>query len=349
MALSSNAWATDTDDVNDSKVKCPTQVSQLTEAEKAALPAECKTDDDSLTGWVLGGAAAVAAAIGVTMYNDNSGGYAHHDNHSPAPPDDGGDSGTLPDDGGDSGTLPDDGGDSGTNPDDGGDSGTDPDDGGDSGTDPVATTYYYDNGVTLDTEANTLTFDTVSVNGESWDNVIFNYVEEGDNYVLTAPDGRTLVIDKKYVTDENNAVIDGTYGSDDLTWKYDSTGTFWFADADTNIIAGDGESTTLGDTTTDGENQIGTLIIGDNTETTWKVTPPPAMAPSAWWSPATTPKPAISAIFMPPAAPPGCIFPATTTSLPTSAALPPSITVPPGLSSTGISLSSVTPAPLTAA
>jgi putative surface-exposed virulence protein len=268
MALSSNAWATDTDDVNDSKVKCPTQVSQLTEAEKAALPAECKTDDDSLTGWVLGGAAAVAAAIGVTMYNDNSGGYAHHDNHSPAPPDDGGDSGTLPDDGGDSGTLPDDGGDSGTNPDDGGDSGTDPDDGGDSGTDPVATTYYYDNGVTLDTEANTLTFDTVSVNGESWDNVIFNYVEEGDNYVLTAPDGRTLVIDKKYVTDENNAVIDGTYGSDDLTWKYDSTGTFWFADADTNIIAGDGESTTLGDTTTDGENQIGTLIIGDNTETT---------------------------------------------------------------------------------
>jgi putative surface-exposed virulence protein len=258
MALSSNAWATDTDDVNDSKVKCPTQVSQLTEAEKAALPAECKADDDSLTGWVLGGAAAVAAAIGVAMYNDNGGGYAHHDNHSPAPPDDGGDSGTLPDDGGDSGT----------NPDDGGDSGTDPDDGGDSGTDPVTGTYYYDNGVTLDTDANTLTFDTVSVNGESWDNVTFNYVEEGDNYVLTAPDGRTLVIDKKYVTDENNAVIDGTYGSDDLSWKYDSTGTFWFADADTNVIAGDGESTTLGDTTTDGENQIGTLIIGDNTETT---------------------------------------------------------------------------------
>ncbi|WP_425348224.1 autotransporter domain-containing protein [Yokenella regensburgei] len=258
MALSSNAWATDTDDVNDSKVKCPTQVSQLTEAEKAALPAECKTDDDSLTGWVLGGAAAVAAAIGVAMYNDNGGGYAHHDNHSPAPPDDGGDSGTLPDDGGDSGT----------NPDDGGDSGTDPDDGGDSGTDPVTGTYYYDNGVTLDTDANTLTFDTVSVNGESWDNVTFNYVEEGENYVLTAPDGRTLVIDKKYVTDENNAVIDGTYGSDDLSWKYDSTGTFWFADADTNVIAGDGESTTLGDTTTDGENQIGTLIIGDNTETT---------------------------------------------------------------------------------
>lgn len=258
MALSSNAWATDTDDVNDSKVKCPTQVSQLTEAEKAALPAECKADDDSLTGWVLGGAAAVAAAIGVAMYNDNGGGYAHHDNHSPAPPDDGGDSGTLPDDGGDSGT----------NPDDGGDSGTDPDDDGDSGTEPVATTYYYDNGVTLDTEANTLTFDTVSVNGESWDNVTFNYVEEGDNYVLTAPDGRTLVIDKKYVTDENNAVIDGTYGSDDLSWKYDSTGTFWFADADTNVIAGDGESTTLGDTTVDGENKIGTLIIGDNTETT---------------------------------------------------------------------------------
>lgn len=268
MALSSNAWATDTDDVNDSKVKCPTQVSQLTEAEKAALPAECKADDDSLTGWVLGGAAAVAAAIGVAMYHDNGGGYAHHDNHSPAPPDDGGDSGILPDDGGDSGTLPDDGGDSGTNPDDGGDSGTDPDDDGDSGTDPVTGTYYYDNGVTLDTDANTLTFDTVSVNGESWNNVTFNYVEEGDNYVLTAPDGRTLVIDKKYVTDENNAVIDGTYGSDDLSWKYDSTGTFWFADADTNIIDGDGEVTSLGDTTTDGENQIGTLIIGDNTETT---------------------------------------------------------------------------------
>nr|WP_312284405.1 surface-exposed virulence protein [Yokenella regensburgei] len=248
MALSSNAWATDTDDVNDSKVKCPTQVSQLTEAEKAALPAECKADDDSLTGWILGGAAAVAAAIGVAMYHDNGGGYAHHDNHSPAPPDDGGDSGTLPDDGGDSGTIP--------------------DDGGDSGTDPVTGIYYYDNGVTLDTDANTLTFDTVTVNGESWDNVTFNYVEEGDNYVLTAPDGRTLVIDKKYVTDESNAVIDGTYGSDDLSWKYDSTGTFWFADADTNVIAGDGESTTLGDTTTDGENQIGTLIIGDNTETT---------------------------------------------------------------------------------
>ncbi|KAF1369111.1 putative surface-exposed virulence protein [Yokenella regensburgei] len=247
MALSSNAWATDTDDVNDSKVKCPTQVSQLTEAEKAALPAECKTDDDSLTGWVLGGAAAVAAAIGVAMYHDNGGGYAHHDNHSPAPPDDGGDSGTLPDDGGDSGTIP--------------------DDGGDSGTDPVTGIYYYDNGVTLDTDANTLTFDTVTVNGESWDNVTFNYVEEGDNYVLTAPDGRTLVIDKKYVTDDSNAVIDGTYGSDDLSWKYDSTGTFWFADADTNVIAGDGKNTTLGDTTTDGENQNGTLIIGDNTET----------------------------------------------------------------------------------
>ncbi|PAO07422.1 hypothetical protein CIW58_22955, partial [Enterobacter cloacae] len=177
------------------------------------------------------------------------------DHTPPTPPDDGNNDNDGNDDGDHTPPTP---------PDDNNDDGTD--DGGDV-TPPDTSVTTYNNGVTLDRGAKTVTFDTVTLNGESWQNVTFSYVQDGNNYILTAPDGRTLIINQKYVTSDNNAVMTGTQSGTGWVWKYDSQGRFWFATADSAIIEGDGQTNTLdASTSASGANSIGTLISGDKTE-----------------------------------------------------------------------------------
>ncbi|KFB93310.1 BigA family surface-exposed virulence protein, partial [Trabulsiella guamensis ATCC 49490] len=246
MALSGNSWAADTNDINSNEqqtINCSDDSSKLSAADKEKFSAQCPKDDGNLLEWVAAGFAAVGAAVGIAVYNDDDGGSHTSADTGPTPPN--------PDDGGDDGGDP-----TPPNPDDGGDDGGDP-------TPPAPSFTTYNNNVTLDTGTQTLTFDTVTLNGESWNNVTFHYVQDGDNYVLTAPDGRTLVINQKYVTNENNAVMGGVQPASGYYWKYDSEGKFWFATAETKIIDQDGASNTLADNTTaSGNDAIGVIISG---------------------------------------------------------------------------------------
>ncbi|MEG6184529.1 autotransporter adhesin BigA [Enterobacter sichuanensis] len=254
LALSSKVYA---EELSDTRKSCPQNTSSLTKSQKDKLPDECKSEQ---WGWAAGGIAALLTGVAVGVHN--SGGDGDHTSSTPADNDNDNGDHTPP-------TPPDDGNDDGdhtppTPPDDNNDDGTD--DGGDV-TPPDTSVTTYNNGVTLDRGAKTVTFDTVTLNGESWQNVTFSYVQDGNNYILTAPDGRTLIINQKYVTSDNNAVMAGTQSGTGYVWKYDSQGRFWFATADSAIIEGDGQTNTLDNSTSaSGANSIGTLISGDKTE-----------------------------------------------------------------------------------
>ncbi|HDV2372349.1 TPA: autotransporter domain-containing protein [Escherichia coli] len=144
MALSSQAWATDTlttessdETRKSSKVTCPANTHLLSKEKLAQLPAECvETEDNAMMPWLVVGAAALTTGVAVYALNDDDN---HHHNSSepddggntPVPPDDGGNTPLPPDDGGDTPVPPDDGGDTPVPPDDGGDTPVPPDDGGD--------------------------------------------------------------------------------------------------------------------------------------------------------------------------------------------------------------------------
>ncbi|ENE3528734.1 autotransporter domain-containing protein [Escherichia coli] len=144
MALSSQAWATDTlttessdETRKSSKVTCPANTHLLSKEKLAQLPAECvETEDNAMMPWLVVGAAALTTGVAVYALNDDDN---HHHNSSepddggnmPLPPDDGGDTPVPPDDGGDTPVPPDDGGDTPVPPDDGDDTPEPPDDGGD--------------------------------------------------------------------------------------------------------------------------------------------------------------------------------------------------------------------------
>ncbi|EHK3782952.1 autotransporter domain-containing protein [Escherichia coli] len=144
MALSSQAWATDTlstessdETRKSSKVTCPANTHLLSKEKLAQLPAECvETEDNAMMPWLVVGAAALTTGVAVYALNDDDN---HHHNSSepddggntPVPPDDGGNTPVPPDDGGDTPVPPDDGGDTPVPPDDGGDTPVPPDDGGD--------------------------------------------------------------------------------------------------------------------------------------------------------------------------------------------------------------------------
>ncbi|MCR3690359.1 BigA/YdbA N-terminal beta-barrel domain-containing protein [Citrobacter freundii] len=274
---------------NDDKEECPNNISLLSKEERKKLPAIClaiQPENDNHWGWVTGGIAALVAGVAIGVDN-NGGGDAHHnDGGDVTPPDDGGDV-TPPDDGGDV-TPPDDGGDA-TPPDDGGDDVTPPDDGGDvtppdDGSDvtppddggdvtpPDTRVNTYDNGVTSDHAATTVTLDELNINAAptSATHVVLSWKksEEGDSYILTAANGTQLIANKWRITDDNNAVFSGTT-SDGRFWKYDSRGNL--------IIASEGTLSTDVDGATHsserglaigGENETGVIISGDGTENT---------------------------------------------------------------------------------
>ncbi|MFP2679028.1 autotransporter domain-containing protein [Escherichia coli] len=144
MALSSQAWATDTlttessdETRKSSKVTCPANTHLLSKEKLAQLPAECvETEDNAMMPWLVVGAAALTTGVAVYALNDDDN---HHHNSSepddggntPVPPDDGGNTPLPPDDGGNTPVPPDDGGNTPLPPDDGGDTPVPPDDGGD--------------------------------------------------------------------------------------------------------------------------------------------------------------------------------------------------------------------------
>ena len=91
MALSGNSYAETTlSEKNRPSNSCPTNISVLTEAQKAKLPAECLKEPSFLEEqweWVAGGVAAVAAAVGLAAGGGGGGGDGG-DGGSSAPVDD---------------------------------------------------------------------------------------------------------------------------------------------------------------------------------------------------------------------------------------------------------------------
>ncbi len=226
---------------------CQKDTSELNKTQKDRQSKECQPQSEDLTdnnwGWALSGIAALTAGVAIAIDNNGSGSFHHHNSSS----NNDGDDVTPPDDGGNV-TPPDD--DGGITP-------------------PDTGITQYNNNVTLDRGAKTLTFGVVTLDEQSWNDVTFSYVQDGDNYILTAPDGRTLVINKKYVTSDDNAVMEGTQGSTGYYWKYDSQGKFWFASDGTTVISGDGQSNSIdNDSIVAGKGSIGTLISGDDTQNT---------------------------------------------------------------------------------
>ena len=293
IAVALQPWYTPAfaSDNNDDNEDCPKNISLLSKEERKKLSAACLAalpENDNHWGWVTGGVAALVAGVAIGIDN-NGGGHARHqdtsplppdDNVTPIPPDDGGDDVTPPDDGGDDVTPPDDGGDDVTPPDDGGDDVTPPDDGGDvtppddggDVTPPDTRVNIYDNGVTSDHGAATVTLDELNINtaATSATNVVLSWQKstDGNSYILTAADGTQLVADKWHITDDNNAVFSGTT-SDGRFWKYDSRGNLIVASKGTLITDLDGAThTSERGLVISGENETGVIISGDNTQNT---------------------------------------------------------------------------------
>ena len=187
------------------------------------------------------------------------------------PPDDGGDDDvTPPDDGGDDDVIPpDDGGDDDVTPpdDDGDDDVIPPDDDDDTPTDNTVKTF--NNDVTINKGADTLHFDDIKLdNGEHLGAATLSYVEERDQWVLTTENGKTLNVSNWKVTDDNNAVIEGSQANG-LYWKYDSRGYLILADEGTAVIAEDGATnTTTRGLDISGQDKTGVIISGDSTTNT---------------------------------------------------------------------------------
>ncbi|HAY4493879.1 TPA: surface-exposed virulence protein BigA, partial [Escherichia coli] len=103
MALSSQAWATDTlstessdETRKSSKVTCPANTHLLSKEKLAQLPAECvETEDNAMMPWLVVGATALTTGVAVYALNDDDN---HH--HNSSEPDDGGNTPVPPDDGG---------------------------------------------------------------------------------------------------------------------------------------------------------------------------------------------------------------------------------------------------------
>lgn len=240
---------------DDDEKRCPTNISQLSKAEREKLSAECLavlSDQNDHWGWVAGGVAALAAGVAIGIDN-NGGGSVHHNaasdddgNITPIPPDDGGSNTPVPsDDGGDT-------------PDDSGD---------DIPPDTSVTTF--SNGITLDRGADTLHFDDIKLeNGDHLGEATLNYSEQDQQWLLTTPNGFSLQVDDWNVTDANAAVIEGTQANG-LYWKYDSRGYLILADDQTPVLAGnDAMHITDRGLVIGGKGYIGMIISGDRTVNT---------------------------------------------------------------------------------
>ncbi|EAA7242066.1 autotransporter domain-containing protein [Salmonella enterica] len=288
LALQTSYYPAMAADNTDDDVKCPANISSLSQTERDKLPAEClitKAEQDNHWGWAAGGIVALAAGVALGVHNSDSDGNSHH-NVSPTPPDDGGDvTPTPPDDGGDvTPTPPDDGGDvTPTPPDDGGDiTPTPPDDGGDvtptpddddgdvTPTPPDDTSITtYSNGATLDRGENTLHFDDIVLdNGKHLGAATLSYSEQDSQWQLATEDGKTLNVSDWKVTDANAAVLEGSQ-ENGLYWKYDSQGYLILADEGTQVVTSDDAvNAAQQDLTLGGEGKTGIILSGDRTQNT---------------------------------------------------------------------------------
>ncbi|MEG2566793.1 MAG: hypothetical protein RSA84_11355, partial [Acinetobacter sp.] len=232
LALSGQGWAADISEIDNSddshkslKVICSVNPEKRSKEEQQKLPPEClQQTNRTLSPWLaFGGTAAITALVVAEVMNNDG----HHHHHSTdavppddnvIPPDDGDDDNVIPpDDGGDDNPIPpDDGGDV-TPPDDGGDNTPiPPDDGGD--VTPPAPVVYKNN-VTWDQANNTLKIR----------DAIFSYSQNADGtYTLTAPDGRTTVVNAWEVDNANNTIqIDGINTAGNIDWRYDDDGNLY--------------------------------------------------------------------------------------------------------------------------
>lgn len=240
---------------DDDEKRCPTNISQLSKAEREKLSTECLavlSEQNDHWGWVAGGVAALAAGVAIGIDN-NGGGSVHHNaasdddgNVTPIPPDDGGSNTPVPSDEG------------GDTPDDSGD---------DIPPDTSVTTF--SNGVTLDRGADTLHFDDIKLeNGDRLGEATLNYSEQDKQWLLTTQKGFSLRVNDWNVTDANAAVIEGVQANG-LYWKYDSRGYLILADDQTPVLTGnDAKHTTDRGLEIGGTGYIGLIISGDRTVNT---------------------------------------------------------------------------------
>jgi putative surface-exposed virulence protein len=140
------------------------------------------------------------------------------------------------------------------------------DNGGDDGGDVTKT---FANGVTLDESAHTLTFASMTLNGQNYSDVVFTYTQQGENEVITLPDGKSATVTGWETDSNNNLLLKGTYGPDNLFWGFNSKGQVVLASANTNVIDGDGKSNQVdGGSTASGSGETGTIINGNDTSNT---------------------------------------------------------------------------------
>lgn len=261
VALQSPVYAATTMDDTTEEANCTaSDNASLNQEEKNKLAEQCRQQSSEEWGWLAGGVAAVGAAVGAIVYNDDD---SHHDSNTSVPSDDGGDVTPLPpDDGGDVTPVP---------PDDGGDvTPVPPDDGGDvTPTPPDDTSVVsFSNGVTLDKGADTLHFDDIKLdNGEKLGPATLSYIGQDNQWQLNTQDGQTLLVADWNVTKTQAAVIEGTHNG--LYWKYDSKGYLILADENTQVLNGEGEThTTDRGLDVNGKNNTGVIISGDKTHNT---------------------------------------------------------------------------------
>ncbi|MDM6730149.1 autotransporter outer membrane beta-barrel domain-containing protein [Citrobacter braakii] len=104
------------------------------------------------------------------------------------------------------------------------------------------------------------------MNGVTYTNTTFAITKQGDGYLLTAPDGKTLTVTSLNVMG-NALVMQGTYGSNNLFWSYNRAGKLTLAGPDTTVIDGDGQQKTVdGGSTAGGPGDTGTIINGDGND-----------------------------------------------------------------------------------
>ncbi|WP_159566790.1 beta strand repeat-containing protein, partial [Budvicia diplopodorum] len=232
LTLTNNVMADTNIENKKEQPACPTNISTLTKEQREELPATCLAEEDELWTWLAGGLVAGVAAITAIVINNDDGGSLQAIS--------GGSHG-----GGDGGN--------GNNSNNGGNSGNG---GGDNA--PLSPAIF-SNGVTFDPNARTVTFN----------NTTYQYVQDGNKYTLTAPDGTVLYTDRAQLSVDirKNLLIKGQ-DANGLYWSYDAAGKFIRATVNTRVIEGDGSNNTIDTgTSASGKNIAGTIVDGDNTST----------------------------------------------------------------------------------
>ncbi|MRS15872.1 autotransporter domain-containing protein [Enterobacteriaceae bacterium RIT691] len=301
FALQGNlAWAAPAEPTEEqTEIQCPSDLSKVTKQQKEKLTPEClkllnTSDDDNTWAWVAGGATALLATLGIVATNGGD-----HSHHSSSNASGGGNSGGGSDTGGggnsgggsdtggggnsgggsDTGGGDNSGGGSDTGGGDNSGGGSDTGGGGDSGggsdtgggddsgggTDTTVTTY--DNNVTIDKGAKTLT-----VGNSVW-NIATN--SDGTWTLTNQSDGRNALLNQyKVDADSNTIKLDMISGDGTKAGVYDYKGNLTLTDIDDMTLT-DGSAVTISGGTASGSGNAGKIVdgsgntvsIGDSTAT----------------------------------------------------------------------------------